>query len=301
MLTISDDDTASTRIELSLNPTRVTEQGGQQTVTVTAMLNAGSRVSDTLVNVTVAGDTATVGDDFGAVGNFSITIPANQPSGQNTFSLTPVNDVIAEGDETLQVSGTSPLPVDGVMLTISDDDTASTRIELSLNPTRVTEPAASRTVTVTAMLNAGSRVSDPETRPPHDTIHGLNPSHRAGRPADRHGHDQRCDTASTSLNPTRATEQGGQQTVTVTAMLNAGSRVSDTLVNVTVAGDTATVGDDFGAVGNFSISIPANQPSGQNTFSLTPVNDVIAEGDETLQVSGTSPLPVDPGHAHPQR
>ena len=179
MLTISDDDTASTGIELTLNPTRVTEQGGQQTVTVTAMLNAGSRVSDTLVNVTVAGDTATVGDDFGAVGNFSISIPANQPSGQNTFSLTPVNDVIAEGDETLQVSGTSPLPVDGVMLTISDDDTASTRIELSLNPTRVTEQGGQQTVTVTAALNAGSRTQTrwcrspwPETRPPWGTTSG---------------------------------------------------------------------------------------------------------------------------------
>ena len=341
MLTISDDDTASTRIELSLNPTRITEQGGQQTVTVTAMLNAGSRVSDTLVNVTVAGDTATVGDDFGAVGNFSISIPANQPSRQNTFSLTPFNDVIAEGDETLQVSGTSPLPVDGVMLTISDDDTASTRIELSLNPTRVTEQGGQQTVTVTAMLNAGSRVSDtlvnvtvtgdtatvgddfgavgnfsitiPANQPSGQNTFSLTPVNDVIAEGDETLQVSGTsplpvdgvmltisddDTASTrielSLNPTRATEQGGQQTVTVTAMLNAGSRVSDTLVNVTVAGDTATVGDDFGAVGNFSISIPANQPSGQNTFSLTPVNDVIAEGDETLQVSGTSPLPVTP-------
>ena len=195
-LTLSDDDIASTGIELTLNPMRVTEQGGQQTVTVTAALNAGSRTQDTVVQVSVAGDTATVGDDFGAVGNFSITIPANQPSGQNTFSLTPVNDVIAEGDETLQVSGTSPLTVNGVMLTISDNDTASTGIELSLNPTRVTE-------------------------------------------------------------------QGGQQTVTVTAALNAGARTQDTVVQVSVAGDTATVGDDFGAVGSFSITIPATSPAGR--------------------------------------
>ena len=60
-LTISDDDTASTGIELTLDPTRVTEQGGQQTVTVTAMLNAGAHTQNTVVQVTVAGDTATVG------------------------------------------------------------------------------------------------------------------------------------------------------------------------------------------------------------------------------------------------
>ena len=54
-----------------------------------------------------------------------------------------------------------------------------------------------------------------------------------------------------------------------------------------VAGDTATVGDDFATVSSFNVTIPATQSSGEaGTFSLTPVNDAIAEGDETLQVSG---------------
>ena len=179
-----------------------------------------------MVQVTVAGDTATVGDDFAVAGDtvssFNVTIPANQPSATGTFSLTPVNDAIAEGDETLTVSGTATgLTVDGATLTLDDDDTASTGIELTLNPTQVTE-------------------------------------------------------------------QGGQQTVTVTAMLNAGARTQNTVVNVSVAGDTATVVDDFATVGNFSITIPANQPSATGTFSLTPVNDAIAEGAETLTVSGTA-------------
>ncbi len=224
-LTISDDDTASSSIALSLDPDEVTEQGGRQTVTVTAVLNAGARTADTLVNVTVAGLTATVVEDFAAVGGFQITIPATQTNGQNSFSLTPVNDGIAEGDETLQVSGTSTLSVTAVELTISDDDIASTGIALTLDPQQVTE-------------------------------------------------------------------QGGRQTVTVTAVLNAGARTADTLVNVTVAGLTATVVEDFAAVGGFQITIPATQTNGQNSFSLTPVNDGIAEGDETLQVSGTSTLSV---------
>ena len=157
-LTLDDDDTASTGIELTLNPTRVTEQGGQQTVTVTATLNAGARTQNTVVQVTVAGDTATVGDDFATVSSFNVTIPANQPSATGTFSLTPVNDAIAEGDETLTVSGTATgLTVDGATLTLDDDDTASTGIELTLNPTRVTEQGGQQTVTVTATLNAGAR------------------------------------------------------------------------------------------------------------------------------------------------
>ncbi len=224
-LTLADDDIVSTGIALTLNPEQITEQGGRQTVTVTAMLNAGTRTQNTVVQVSVAGLTATVVEDFAAVSSFNVTIPTNQASGQNTFSLTPVNDAIAEGDETLQVSGTSALSVTAAELTLADDDIASSSIALSLDPQQVTE-------------------------------------------------------------------QGGRQTVTVTAVLNAGARTADTLVNVTVAGLTATVVEDFAAVSSFNVTIPTNQASGQNTFSLTPVNDAIAEGDETLQVSGTSALSV---------
>ena len=139
-------------------------------------------------------------DDFATVGTVPITIPANQPSGTDDFSLTPVNDAIAEGDETLTVSGTATgLTVDGATLTLDDDDTASTGIELTLNPTQVTE-------------------------------------------------------------------QGGQQTVTVTAMLNAGAHTQDTVVQVTVAGDTATVGNDFATVSSFNVTIPAASPAVQADF-----------------------------------
>ena len=339
-LTLADDDTASTGIALTLDPQRVTEDGGQQTVMVMATLNAGARTADTVVQVSVAGDTATVVEDFGAVGNFTITIPATQPSGQNTFSLTPVDDTIAEGDETLQVSGTSPLTVTAAELTLADDDTASTGIALTLDPERVTEDGGQQTVTVTATLDAGTRTADtvvqvsvagdtatvvedfgavgnftitiPATQPSGQNTFSLTPVDDAiaeGEetltvsgtatgltvdPATLTLADD--DTASTgialTLNPQRVTEQGGQQTVTVTAMLNAGARTGDTVVNVSVAEASATEGTDFAAVRNFQITLPANQASGQNTFSLTPVNDTIAEGDETLQVSGTSPLTV---------
>ena len=218
---VRNNDALSTTIDLTLDPVRVAENDGRRTVTVTATLNAGTRRQATVVNVTVAGNTAEE-EDFAEVNSFNVTIPATRPSGQNTFSLTPVNDAIAEGDETLQVSGTATgLSVDGATLTLGDDDTASTGIELSLDPTRVTE-------------------------------------------------------------------QGGRQTVTVTAMLNAGARTDATVVNVSVAGDTATVGDDFATVSSFNVTIPANQLIATGTFLLTPVNDGIAEGDETLQVSGTA-------------
>ena len=335
-LTLTDDDTASTGIALSLDPEQVTEQGGQQTVTVTAMLNAGARTADTVVNVSVGGDTATVVDDFAAVGNFQITILATQTSATGTFSLTPVNDGIAEGNETLQVSGTGALTVTSAELTLTDDDTASTGIALSLDPEQVTEQGGQQTVTVTAALNAGTRTADTvvtvsvagdtatvvddfatvgnfqitilATQTSATGTFSLTPVNDAIAEGDEtltvsgtatgltvDGATLTLDdddTASTgielTLNPTQVTEQGGQQTVTVTAMLNAGAHTAATVVNVSVAGDTATVVDDFATVGNFSITIPANQPSATGTFSLTPVNDAIAEGAETLTVSGTA-------------
>ena len=338
-LTIGDDDTASTGIALTLDPERVSEQGGQQTVTVTAALDAGARTGDTLVNVTVAGDTATAVDDFQAVPSFTVTIPATQTSGQNSFALTPVNDAIAEGNETLTVSGTSALPVTGAELTISDDDTASTGIALMLDPVRVTEQGGQQTVTVTAMLDAGARAADTvvnvtvagDTATVVDdfaVVQGFQITIPAGassgeaefsvtpvNDAIAEGEETLTvrgtsaltvtpatltladdDTASTgialTLDPVRVTEQGGQQTVTVTAMLNAGARTEDTVVQVSVAGDTATVVEDFQTVSSFTVTIPANRTSGEADFPLTPVNDAIAEGDETLQVSGTSALPV---------
>ena len=130
-LTLSDDDTASTGIVLTLDPATVAENGGPKTVTVTATLNAGTRTEDMVVQVSVAGNTATVVDDFGAVQGFQITIGAGDPSGQNTFTLTPVDDAFDEVDETLTVSGTAALTVTPAELTLSDDDTVSTSIALT--------------------------------------------------------------------------------------------------------------------------------------------------------------------------
>ena len=136
-LILGDDDSESTSIALTLQPDEVSEDGGEQTVTVTATLNAGARTADTVVTVSVAGDSATVLDDFAAVTDFQITILANQPSATADFMLTPVDDAIAEGDETLTVSGSATgLSVTPATLTIGDDDVASTGIALTRNPTR---------------------------------------------------------------------------------------------------------------------------------------------------------------------
>ena len=126
----------------------MSEDGGEQTVTVTATLNAGARTADTVVQVTVEAGTA-LAADYTAT-SVTLTIPADQAGATGTLTVTPVDDAIAEGDETLTVSGTSPLPVTPATLILGDDDSESTSIALALQPDEVSEDGGEQTVTVTA-------------------------------------------------------------------------------------------------------------------------------------------------------
>ncbi len=165
-LAIADDDTASTRLDLSLNPSTVSEAAAPTEVAVTASLNAGARTSDSLVTVTVGAftDTATQDLDYANVSTLRITVPANETAGQTMFTLSPDNDAIAEGAETITVTGrVRGLSVEPAALTLSDNDTASRVVTLSVDPESVSEDTP-EDVTVTASLNAGARAEDTAVR-----------------------------------------------------------------------------------------------------------------------------------------
>ena len=123
---VTDDETAPTGVSLSVNPTAVIEGAGGTPVTVRAALNGAPRTSPTAVTVAVGktGDSATEGTDYETVGGLTVTIPPGLTSATETFRLTPIDDVIDEGDETITVSGTtrSGLTVTDAALKIRDDD-----------------------------------------------------------------------------------------------------------------------------------------------------------------------------------
>ena len=102
---------------LSAAPASVPEDGGAAKVTVTATLT-GSSVTKAAktVTVSVAGGTATAGDDFTAVKDFTISIPGEVRSADGSFTLTPVADSAREGPETVAVSGTA---TDGNAITVT--------------------------------------------------------------------------------------------------------------------------------------------------------------------------------------
>ena len=225
--TIYDDDD-SPSVNLSVNPTSVGEGDGATPVTVTATFsNATTYTTDRTVTVSVGADddSAALGADYGAVADFTITIPAGLTSGSAPFTLTPVDDTLAEGDETITVSGTNEaLTVNGTSLTLTDDEGAPAII-LSAKPKNVGEGDGATPVTVTAAFS-------------------------------------------------NANTHGEATTVTV---------------SVGASGDSAASGTDYGAVADFTVTIPAGQASGSAPFTLTPVDDTLVESDETISISGVSP------------
>ena len=111
-----------TAIALSLDPSSVAEDAGATTVTVTAALDAGLRLTDTEVTVSRTAGTATSGTDYEAVNDFTVTIPALQTSGTATFTFTPTVDEDSENNETVILSGSATdLTAGTATLTIIDN------------------------------------------------------------------------------------------------------------------------------------------------------------------------------------
>ena len=165
-LVLADNDAVSTRLSLSLRPSSVSEGAAPTDVTVTGTLDAGARETETLVTLTVGAraDSAVSVTDYVAVSNRTLTIPANETRAETTFTLTPEDDAIAEGAESITVDGsTSGLTVEAAALTLSDNDTASRVVMLAVDPHSVREDTAEQ-VTVTAGLDAAARVANTTVR-----------------------------------------------------------------------------------------------------------------------------------------
>ena len=157
---INDDETGSTRVDLSVDPAQVREDAGATTVRVTASLNADARARDTdvMVRVGAPGDSAVEGTDYETVADLTLTIDAGETSAETTFRLAPTNNDAVEGAKTVTVDGSvSGLAVRSADLTLNDDDVASTNVTLTLDPLEVRENAGGRAVRVTGTLDGGAR------------------------------------------------------------------------------------------------------------------------------------------------
>ena len=150
--TIYDDDAEPTAITLSVDSDEVSEGDSMATtVTLTATLEGGTtRNTATTVALSLSGTATSTGSgaDYTAVVPSEMTIPAEEATGTATLRITPTNDGIVEGEETIRVEGTvSGFTVSPAEITINDDDSGT--LSLSGSGTAVSEGNdASYTVTL---------------------------------------------------------------------------------------------------------------------------------------------------------
>ena len=338
-LTLSEDDAAPTDISLSISPTSVSEGAGKTEVTVTATIDGTARWgADKSLSISVDGSNANDVVGFATVPEFNLTIAEGAASGTAKFSITPANDNVQTGNETVTVSGAlADVTVSPANLTLTDNDIPPSAVALSLSPTSVSEGAGKTEVTVTATIDGTSRWLTAQTLP--ISVAGSGASNVVGFPAvsnfnltipkgaasgtakfsftptnDNFDTGNETITVSStltgvtvssaeltltdddtapsavalSLSPSSIAENAGATEVTVTATIDGTSQwTTDQTLSISVAGSGGSNVVGFPAISNFNLTIPRGTSLGTAKFSITPTNDSLDSGNETVSVSGT--------------
>ena len=260
---VTDDESASTEVALSVNPMTVSEGAGGTTVTVRAALNGAPRLGSTPVKVAVGRtrDSATEGTDYETVDDLTVTIPEGLTSATERFTLTPTDDDVVESDKTVTVSGTTTASgittVNPATLTITDDDVPPDTIELKVSPASVAENAGETDIMVTAAFPQGSAtLSTP-------TVVNVTLAAATAQTADftpvqpfnvTIPASARSGTATFQFTPNDDTSMEGSETVTVS-----GTTTASGITTINPA--TLTIIDD---------DTPNNPPTGQPRITGTP-------------------------------
>ena len=342
--TITDNDSDSTAVELTVNPETISEGAGTETVTVTASLNGSVRIISTTVTVTVTGSGGTNVVGFQQVNPFSVTIPAGSRSGQRTFSFRPDDNNVDNEHETVTVTGVvTGLTSGSATITLRDNDDTPTGITLSVQPRSISEGAGARTVTVTAWLDGSAQATntDVTVNVPSSTTTGfvgystspssfvitipdtsvsaqgtfmLTPSDDEVDSADSTvtvtgtvngqvadyvssarltvtDNDSPSTQVTLSVDPNLVSEDDGSTQIDVTATLNRSARTVDTVVGLQLSGSGNANVVGFEEVTPFSITIPVGTQARTGTFTLIPVDNEIQESSETLTLSGSTVVP----------
>ena len=154
---------------LAVEPVVVREDAAATEVSLTFTLTAASVADESVRFAIVApsdGPAAMRDVDYMAELEALITIPAGATEGMATLTLTPINDDTEDGLKGLGVQATlvSTGQTLSTNIEIRDDETPSTSISLSADPSTLSENAALTTVTVTATLDGKALAEDATVR-----------------------------------------------------------------------------------------------------------------------------------------
>ena len=131
-VTLEDDDAAAASLVVRLEPDVVPEDAGPTPVTVVASIVGATPTAPLAVRMSVGGhdDTADPTIDYEAVDAFTVLIPAGSTQESATFILSPIEDDLIEGNESLTLTGKAPrLAAASDQGTIRDEDLAEVRAE----------------------------------------------------------------------------------------------------------------------------------------------------------------------------
>ena len=286
---ILDDDVAPTAVTLSATPATVPEGAGATELAITATLNTTTALTeDATVLVTVAGGTATEDEDYTAA-TVTLVIAAGDLSRTGVLQLTPLDDEIAEGDETVRITGTTDgLDVIPAEVTIDDDDAEPTGITLRVTPNSVREGDGDTVLNVKAVLTGGSRR-------PVDTVVTLSVE-GAVLPADGGGTTTAASANDFSFGP--ALPEGSEDPpAQITLTIPAGESDSTARLTLTLVDDMIVEGDETAQVRGTADGLPVTAAPLTITdndrdptaiqLSVTPWDLVEGEGAPVLLVTAT--------------
>ena len=265
-ITLTDDDATPTSVTLSVNPTSITENGGARTVTVTATVNGGTRLGNTVtVGVDVDGYNSQGRVNFSQVASFNISIVRGAASGSGSFTLTPTNNNWDEQNGAAALSGTSlGLTVNGASVTITDDDAAPTGVALSVDESTIAEGAGATAVTVTATVQGSTRYGSDRT---------VTVSHAGSGNADAVDY--------TATAPAAITIPAGQASRTTTFTLTPTDDAMDEF------NETVTVSGSGAGVASFSSASITLTDNDDTTLTISAPAGGIAESGGTKDVTLT--------------
>ena len=325
---IADTTAAPTKIVLTASPGSVDEDADPTAanITVTATIDGSTTWSTAqTVRVSVGSGTAVSGTDFTAVTDFDITIPAGSSSGQGTFTLDPTDDAVAEGDETVAVSGAlAGVTVAGATVTIEDDDAAEitiadakaeegTGVVFTVTLSNASDEAVSvlwstsrgtagsddytAASAQTLTIAAGSTSGTLTVATTEDTVAEGDEDFKVTLSAPSSGLPSRVALAS-DKEATGTIEDDDDAEITIAdAKAEEGtgvvftvtlSNASDEAVSVLWSTSHDTAGsDDYTAASAQTLTIAAGSTSGTLTVQTT--EDTVAEGDEDFKVTLSAP------------
>ena len=154
---------------LTAMPAAIREDAAATAISLTFTLEDTAAVDESVRFAIVApsdGTEAIRDVDYTAVLEALITIPAGATEGTATLTITPINDDAEEGLKALGVQATLVSTGEALSTDIElrDDETPSTAIELSADPSTLTEGDPLTSITVTATLDGKALAEDATIR-----------------------------------------------------------------------------------------------------------------------------------------